>query len=216
VERPEDAICSPEETHYLCEAVNRYFTRKIAPADVVWNWSGVRPLHDDGAAKAQAVTRDYVLELDEEGPPLLSIFGGKITTARALAEEALDKIGPPVGIEPRCRTRARAFPGGMIAGFDLHLEHVRTRWPFLGEARARRMAHAYGTSIGEMLGNVTDEAAMGETFGAGLTEIEARWMHDREWARSPEDALYRRSKLGLHMTADQKHAFTRWWAATFA
>jgi glycerol-3-phosphate dehydrogenase len=216
VERAEQALCSPEETQYLCDAVNGYFTEQVSPADVVWSWSGVRPLHDDGAAKAQAVTRDYVLELDVEGAPLLSIFGGKITTARALAEEAMDKIGPPLGIEPRCRTRARAFPGGMIAEFDLHLEHVRTRWPFLGEARARRMAHAYGTSIGEMLCDVKEEAGMGETFGAGLTEIEARWMHDREWARSSEDALYRRSKLGLHMSADQKHAFTRWWAATFA
>jgi glycerol-3-phosphate dehydrogenase len=218
VERPEDAICSQEEIEYLCYAVNRYFTRPIAPEDVVWNWSGVRPLHDDGAARAQAVTRDYVLELelDSEGPPLLSIFGGKITTARALAEEAVEKIGPHLGIAPRCRTRARAFPGGMIAGFDLHLDHVRARWPFLGEARARRMAHAYGTLIAELLGDVRNEAAMGRSFGAGLTEVEARWMHDREWARSPDDALFRRSKLGLHMTPAERDAFARWWTATFA
>jgi glycerol-3-phosphate dehydrogenase len=182
----------------------------------VWSWSGVRPLHDDGADRAQAVTRDYVLELDGEGPPLLSVFGGKITTARALAEEAMDKIGPLLGIAPRCRTRARAFPGGMIAGFDLHLGHVRARWPFLGEDRARRMAHAYGTLIGELLGDARDEAAMGRAFGAGLTEIEARWMHDREWARSPDDALFRRSKLGLHLTDAERDAFTRWWTATFA
>jgi len=216
VDRPEDAICSQEETRYLCEAVNRYFTRQVTPENVVWSWSGVRPLHDDGAARAQAVTRDYVLELDGEGAPLLSIFGGKITTARALAEEAMEKIGPLLGIAPRCRTRARAFPGGMIAGFDLHLEHVRARWPFLGEDRARRMAHAYGTLIGELLGDVRDAAAMGRSFGAGLTEIEARWMHDREWARGPDDALFRRSKLGLHLTRAERDAFARWWAATFA
>ncbi|ATY32186.1 glycerol-3-phosphate dehydrogenase [Sphingomonas psychrotolerans] len=216
VEQPEDAICSQEEIQYLCDAVNRYFTRQVSPDDIAWNWSGVRPLHDDGAARAQAVTRDYVLELDAEAAPLLSIFGGKITTARALAEEAMEKIGPLLGIAPRCRTRARAFPGGMIAGFDLHLEHVRSRWPFLGADRARRMAHAYGTLIGELLGDARDEAAMGQSFGAGLTEIEARWMHDREWARSADDALFRRSKLGLHLTSVERDAFTRWWTATFA
>jgi glycerol-3-phosphate dehydrogenase len=216
VARPEDAICSQEEAEYLCDAVNRYFTRQVSPADVAWNWSGIRPLHDDGAARAQAVTRDYVLELDTEGAPLLSIFGGKITTARALAEEALEEIGPPLGIAPRCRTRARAFPGGMIAGFDLHLDHIRARWPFLGEDRTRRMAHAYGTLIAELLGDARDEAAMGLSFGAGLTEIEARWMHDREWALSPDDALFRRSKLGLHLTGAERDEFTRWWTATFA
>jgi glycerol-3-phosphate dehydrogenase len=216
VERPEDAVCSPEETQYLCDAVNRYFTRQVSPSDVVWNWSGVRPLHDDGAAKAQAVTRDYVLELDTQGAPLLSIFGGKITTARALAEEAIEKIGPALGVEPRPRTRARVFPGGAIAGFDLHLEHVRAQWPFLGKDRARRMAHAYGTCLSEMLAGVQDEDGMGTALGAGLTEIEARWMHDREWALTPDDALFRRSKIGLHLSQAERDAFGRWWSATFA
>lgn len=216
VDRPEDAGCSPEEAQYLCGAVNRYFTRQVSPGDIVWDWSGVRPLHDDGAAQAQAVTRDYVLELDGDGPPLLSVFGGKITTARALAEEAMEKIGPPLGIEPRCRTRARCFPGGMISDFELHVAHVRERWSFLGEERARRMAHAYGALLTEMLGDVHDEAGLGELFGAGLSEVEARWMHDREWARTPDDVLFRRSKLGLHMTPAERHEFSRWWTATFA
>ena len=195
VDRPQDAACSEEEKQYLCDAVNRYFTRQVAPADIVWCWSGVRPLHDDGAAKAQSVTRDYVLELDRGGPPLLSVFGGKITTARALAEEAMAKLGPALGIDPEPVTRARVFPGGAIAGFDQWLATVRTRWPFLGEARARRMAHAYGGELTEMLRDVTD---MGEDLGAGLTAIEIEWMRDREWARTPEDVLWRRSKLGLH------------------
>jgi glycerol-3-phosphate dehydrogenase len=216
VERPEDATCSPEEAQYLCDAVNRYFVRQVSPADMVWNWSGVRPLHDDGAAKAQAVTRDYVLELENHGPPLLSVFGGKITTARALAEEAIEKIGPPLGVEPRSRTRARVFPGGAIAGFDQHLAQVRTRWPFLGDDRSRRMAHAYGASLAEMLRDVGDEAGMGMSLGAGFTEIEARWMHDREWARTPDDALFRRSKLGLHMTPAERYALAKWWAERFA
>ena len=198
VDRPEDAVCSDEERHYLCEAVNRYFTRQVTPADIVWDWSGVRPLHDDGAAKAQSVTRDYFLELDTEGAPLLSVFGGKITTARALAEDALEKIGPPLGIEPRPRTRARVFPGGAIADFDRYLARIRACWPFLGDARSRRMAHAYGASLGEMLRDVHDAAGMGADLGAGRTEIEVRWMRDHEWARTARDVLWRRSKLGLH------------------
>ncbi|MBX3563709.1 MAG: glycerol-3-phosphate dehydrogenase [Sphingomonas sp.] len=200
VERPEDAVCSDEEIRYLCEAVNRYFTRQVTAADVVTTWSGVRPLHDDGEASAQNVTRDYVLEVDADGPPLLSVFGGKITTARALAEEALDKIGPLLGVDARHKTRARMFPGGAIASFDQYLAKVRARWPFLGEYRARRMAHAYGRCLDDMLHEVTDEAGMGTDLGGGLTEIEVRWMRDHEWARTAEDVLWRRSKIGLHAT----------------
>ncbi|MCW3848987.1 glycerol-3-phosphate dehydrogenase [Sphingomonas sp. LB-2] len=199
VERPEDAICSGEEVQYLCDAVNRYFTRQVAPADVHYKWSGVRPLHDDGAAKAQAVTRDYVLELDEQGPPLLSVFGGKITTARALAEEAMHKLAPGLGVTPQPMTRARVFPGGAIPEFPRFLAQVRARWPFLGDARSARMAHAYGAALNDMLRDVTDP---GEDLGGGLTETEVRWMHDHEWARTAEDVLWRRSKVGLHVDAD--------------
>lgn len=200
VERPEDAICSDEEVRYLCEAVNRYFTRQITAADVVTTWSGVRPLHDDGEARAQNVTRDYVLEVDREGPPVLSVFGGKITTARALAEEALEKIGPLLGVDPGPVTRARMFPGGAIAGFEDCLSKAQARWPFLGAYRARRMAHAYGRCLEDMLRGVTDEAGMGADLGGGLTEAEVRWMRDHEWARTADDVLWRRSKIGLHAT----------------
>ncbi|RYY28987.1 MAG: glycerol-3-phosphate dehydrogenase [Sphingomonadales bacterium] len=200
VERPEDAVCSDEEVRYLCEAVNRYFIRQVTAADVVTTWSGVRPLHDDGEASAQNVTRDYVLEVDRDGPPLLSVFGGKITTARALAEEAIEKIGPLLGVNPRPMTRARMFPGGAIASFEHFLATVQARWPFLGEYRARRMTHAYGRCLEDMLRGVTDEAGMGQDLGGGLTEIEVRWMRDHEWARTAEDVLWRRSKIGLHAT----------------
>lgn len=206
VDRPEDAICSQEERAYLCEAVNRYFTRQITSGDIVWSWSGVRPLHDDGAARAQSVTRDYVLELDENGPPLLSVFGGKITTARALAEEALAKIGPTLGAKVEPVTRARVFPGGAIADFDRFVATVRTRWPFLGDARAERMAHAYGCNLADML---RDRTELGEDLGAGLTATEIRWMRDHEWARTAEDVLWRRSKLGLHAGPELAERVTR-------
>lgn len=213
VDRPEDATISAEEIAYLCDAANTHFVKQIAPADVTSTWSGVRPLYDDGASEAKAVTRDYVLELDTEGPALLSVFGGKITTARHLAEEAMGKLAKPLGLTVHPATRARVFPGGAIPDFALFLAQVRTTWPFLGEARSERMAHAYGTMLAEMLDGVTDEAGMGADLGGGLTEIEARWMKTREWARTPEDALTRRSKIGLHLTDAERATFADRWNA---
>ncbi len=117
--------------------------------------------------------------------------------------------------EVRSATRARVFPGGAIPPFARFVEEVRARWPFLGEARAARMAHAYGAELTTMLAHVEAERDMGAAFGAGLTGIEARWMRDREWARAPEDALERRSKLGLHMTEGERAAFANWWNTTW-
>jgi len=215
VERPEDAVIDSDEIAYLCAAVNRHFTAQIGPGDVRSTWSGVRPLYDDGASEAKAVTRDYVLELDTHGPVLLSVFGGKITTARHLAEEAVVKIAAPLGFTAQRATRGRAFPGGDTGDFAAFLSGVRARWPFLGEARSERMARAYGTMLHQMLRSISDEAAMGTTFGAGLTEAEARWMHDREWAKTPDDALMRRSKLGLHLSTGERAAFESWWASAY-
>ncbi|MGN6269508.1 MAG: glycerol-3-phosphate dehydrogenase [Sphingomonas sp.] len=212
VDRPEEAVIADDEIAYLCEAVNRHFIRQIAPADIASSWSGVRPLYDDGAANASSVTRDYVLELDADGAPLLSVFGGKITTARQLAEDALAKLGPPLGITPHPVTPARIFPGGAIADFDTFLAKVRATWPFLGDQRAERMAHAYGADLTEMLAGIEDAAAMGRDFGSGLTEIELGWMHDHEWARTAADALDRRGKLGLRLTADQRAEVEAWFA----
>ncbi|MGJ3649536.1 glycerol-3-phosphate dehydrogenase [Sphingomonas sp. GlSt437] len=215
VDAPEDAVIDADEIAYLCEAVNRHFNRQIAPSDVVSTWSGVRPLYDDGASEAKAVTRDYVLELDTNGPALLSVFGGKITTARHLAEEALARLAKPLGITPRRVTRDRPFPGGAIGDFATFPADAQRRWPFLSADQSLRMARAYGSMLDEMLGSVTSADAMGRAFGGGLTEIEARWMHDREWARMPDDALWRRSKTGLHMTDAERTAFADWWRASF-
>ncbi|QNA86957.1 glycerol-3-phosphate dehydrogenase [Sphingomonas sp. So64.6b] len=215
VEQPEDAVISTDEIAYLCDAVNRHFIAQIAPADVTSTWSGVRPLYDDGASEAKAVTRDYVLELDTKGPALLSVFGGKITTARHLAEEALEKLADPLGFEPRHVTRDRLFPGAGVQGWEPLLASVRKRWPFLGETRSARMSHAYGELLGEMLASIADETGMGADLGAGLTEVEARWMYDREWARTPQDALMRRSKIGLRLSPDQRARFEQWWTGAF-
>ncbi|MBB5687089.1 glycerol-3-phosphate dehydrogenase [Sphingobium boeckii] len=212
VKRPEDAQISEEEIAYLVGASNRYFTQQVTAADVATTWSGVRPLYDDGASESKAVTRDYVLELDTAGPPLLSVFGGKITTARHLAEEALEKLAPSIGVDPHPVTRARIFPGGAIAQFRHFLAEVNARWPFLGAARAERMAQSYGMLLHEMLAAVHSESDMGEAFGAGFTAIEARWMRTREWAKMPEDCLMRRSRIGLHMTAEERARFETWWA----
>jgi len=142
---------------------------------------------------------------------VLSVFGGKITTARHLAEEAIGKLAGPMGFKPSASTQGRHFPGGAIGDFTAFLRRVRVTWPFLGEARSLRMARAYGSMLQEMLGGVTAEAEMGADLGAGLTEIEARWMYDREWARTPEDALLRRSKIGLHLTDAERTRFEDWW-----
>ena len=194
VEKPDDAKIAPAEISYLCDAANRYFIKQIGPADVVATYSGVRPLYDDGASEAKAVTRDYVLELDEAGPRLLSVFGGKITTARQLAEDALAKLG-----HASTATRDAPFPGGDIHDFALFLAQVRARWPWLGDERAHRMARAYGTCLAEF---VTDD--MGEDFGSGLTAREVDWLVAHEWAQTAEDVLWRRTKLGLVLNAAQQ------------
>jgi glycerol-3-phosphate dehydrogenase len=197
VERAEDATITDEEIDYLLDCVNRHFTRQASRDDIVSTYWGVRSLYDDGASEARQVTRDYVLEMEPGGAPLLAVFGGKITTARQLAEDALAKLGPALGVPVARVTRARIFPGGEIAHFSDFVAEVQTRWPFLGIDRARRMAAAYGTMLNVMLEGVTDEAGLGEDFGGGLTEREVRWLIDREWARTAEDILWRRTRIGL-------------------
>ena len=203
VERPEDAKISAAEIDYLCAAANRYFTRQIGPVDVVATYSGVRPLYDDGASEAKAVTRDYVLELDSNGPPLLSVFGGKITTARHLAEEAVAKMGLSKGSV----TEDALLPGGDLQGdFSDFLSRVRKKWPFLGLARSERMARAYGSLLLQMLAGVETAEHMGLDFGGGLTAVEVDWLVAQEWAQTAEDILTRRTKVGLATGAETFNA----------
>ncbi len=195
--------CTEEEVAYLCAAVGRQFRVAPRPEDVVWRYAGVRPLYDDGADNPSAITRDYVLKLDRAGAPLLSVFGGKITTYRRLAEEALELLEAP----PRPWTATAPLPGGDFSGGLAALEAtLAASHPWLPAALRARLARAYGTETSAMLGDATDMAGLGRDHGAGLTDRELAWLRREEWARTAEDVLWRRSKLGLHLTATQRAA----------
>jgi glycerol-3-phosphate dehydrogenase len=195
-----------DEIQYLCDVVNHFFKREVTPAEVVWTYSGVRPLFDDGSSNASAVTRDYVFDMDapQGQAPVLSIFGGKITTFRKLSEHALEELKSYFPHMKPSWTEKAKMPGGDMpdADFDRFFATVRQRWPFLPEQIAHRLARAYGTRIEELLGSAKSMADLGEDFGAGLTAAEVDYLVRREWARTAEDILWRRSKLGLHVPVD--------------
>ena len=208
---PTNIRISEEEVAYLCETVNRYFRNPVSPADVVWSYAGVRPLSDDEAMNASKVTRDYKLELATTEPPLLSVFGGKITTYRRLAEQALEKLHPHLGGSTHRWTRKARLPGGEFhrGNFGQFLASVQRRWPFLSEVDAVRLARAYGTRIERVLGTAQRAEDLGENFGGGLTAAEVEYLRTREWARTADDILWRRTKCGLHMSPQQRAAFDR-------
>jgi len=200
---------SPEEVLYLCSTVNSYFRKTIAPSDVKWSYAGVRPLSDDESKNASKVTRDYKLELTEttaDAPPLLSVFGGKITTYRRLAESALSKLQPHLNSSDREWTDQAALPGGDLprADFAAFAEGVHKRWPFLSSSMADRLARAYGTRVEKILGKAQAMLDLGEHYGAGLTQAEIDYLVANEWARSADDILWRRTKLGLYLNQEQR------------
>ncbi|HEY5710806.1 MAG TPA: glycerol-3-phosphate dehydrogenase [Allosphingosinicella sp.] len=205
VARPEEAVISPEEIQYLCNAANAYFREQVALADVIWSYSGVRALYDDGAAEAKDVTRDYRLELDDApGARLLSVFGGKLTTARALALEAMDELG----IGELKFTATTPLPGGDVdAAFNQYLVELAGWMP---EPLVQRMSRAYGTRLGRVLDGARNMADLGRHFGAGLHEREIRYLIDVEWARTAEDVLWRRTKIGLELDAREQAALAAW------
>lgn len=208
---PADVAATPEEIAYLCAAASEYFRRPVEADSVVWTYSGVRPLYDDGASKAQAATRDYVLTLDapEEAAPLLSVFGGKITTYRRLAEAAIEKLSPHAPWAARAQwTVAGALPGGdfPIGGFETLVGEIATAHPWLERKTAARLARAYGTRAREILGDANGQADLGRHFGAGLYEAEVRYLMRAEWARTAQDVLWRRGKLGLRFSQQERDA----------
>lgn len=203
---------SDAEAAYLCDAANRYFRKPISPADIVWSFAGVRPLYDDASDNPSAVTREYVLELDgdDDNAPVLSVFGGKITTYRCLAEQVMEKlrrflpdIGPPW-------TWAAALPGGDLPGasFDHLVADLRQAYPGLSTDFLSRLGHRHGTRSFSVLGDAKKPDDLGGDFGAGLCEREIDFLVRNEWATTAEDVLWRRTKCGLHLTAAERALVT--------
>jgi glycerol-3-phosphate dehydrogenase len=212
---PKDARCTDEEAAYLCRFASEYFRTPVTPDDIVWTYSGVRPLYDDGAKSATAATRDYVLSLDAAGAPVLNVFGGKITTYRRLAESAMAKIEAHLTPKSGAWTAGAALPGGDFAvdGVEALVAGLQAAHPFLTDRWALRLVRAYGTDAERMLQGAGAAQELGRDFGATLTEIEVRWLMDHEFARRAEDVVWRRSKLGLRMTPDQVAALDDWMRA---
>ncbi len=210
--KPGPVEISDAETEYLCAAVNRYFRVAVVPADVVWSYAGVRPLYDDGENDPSAVTRDYVLALDapdgalDGAPPMLSIFGGKITTARKLAEQAVAKLETFFPALPPGWTAGAALPGGDFGDFDALVRTLRQEYPDLDPHWLEGVARRHGTRGRTMLNGAASEADLGISFGGGLFQAEVDWLCREEWAATAEDILWRRTKTGLHMTPDQRKA----------
>ncbi len=209
---PARAAITPEERDYLCAAASAYFARPIVPEDIVWTYSGVRPLYDDGASEAKAATREYVLESDGDGgrAPQLSIFGGKITTYRKLAEAVLDRLAPhlpPDAVAARGWTARTPLPGGDFAmdGRAALAASLKAEHAFLTAANALRLARSYGVRAHIFLKQARSAAALGRWFGP-LSEAEIDYLRSEEWAVTAEDVLWRRSKLGLHLTPDERAA----------
>lgn len=216
---PASVHASDAEVSYLCAAASAYFEKPVEPDDLVASYAGIRPLYDDGAQNASATTRDYHLDLDvrEDALPLLSIFGGKVTTYRRLAEEAMEKLSPffsylcddwtgyiplPGGIMPEAETPADAFA--------LLLQEMRDLYPWLDADIMHRMTRAYGSTVRTILDGSISIKDLGDHFGAGLYEVEVRHLIEHEWARSADDILWRRSKLGLHMSKDDRNRLELW------
>ena len=211
---PGQLSLSKEETAYLCNSVNEYFRRPVAPGEIVWSYTGVRALFDDDSKQAAAVSRDYVLEMSRthEHPPILSVFGGKITTYRKLAEQATDRLGRVLGLERPAWTHASHLPGGNIedASFDRFLSSLESAYPWLPLDLGRHYARNYGTLAHKLLGEASSLEDLGRCFGDGLYEAEVNYLVSEEWARNAHDILWRRTKWGLHLSRAQRVQLQVW------
>ena len=203
----------PEEIKYLCATMNEYFRDRVTPDELVWSFAGVRALYDDGSELPEDVTRDYELVLDERygEAPLLTIYGGKITTHRKLAEAAMDKIGIFFGALPPWTAKSK-LPGGEFPpnGFYPVVAELLAHWPFLSEPHARRLVRAYGLRADRFLGEAKSMADLGDRFTGDLTAAEVRYLVETEWATNVDDVLWRRTKFGLTATAEERTAIERY------
>ncbi|HAY50128.1 MAG TPA: glycerol-3-phosphate dehydrogenase, partial [Thalassospira sp.] len=216
---PSKVAISDEETQYLCDLANSYFEKKITTDDVVWTYSGVRPLYGDGSEDASQVTRDYVLEIDrgdqqQDGAPLLNIYGGKITTYRKLAESAMTKLCPLLGQKDTRWTATSALPGGDMpdADFERYLTAMHKKFPWIPDAQIYRYVQNYGTLTNRIIGDASDLQGLGRHLGDDVYECELRYLVDCEWAKTAQDVLWRRSKLGLHVSDETRNAIVQWFA----
>jgi glycerol-3-phosphate dehydrogenase len=213
---PEAVAIDEAEIEYLLKTVNRYFKQKLRRGDILHSFSGVRPLYDDGKGNPSAVTRDYVFDLDTTGgAPLLNVFGGKITTFRKLAEHAMQRLQPTFPKMGADWTAKGILPGGEIENGDVpkFLDRLATDYPWMPRDLARYYARTYGARTAAVVAGATSQAGLGQCFGPRFHEAEARYLMAHEWAEAADDILTRRTKHGLHMTAEQKDAFAAWFDA---
>ena len=213
---PKDVKISQGEIDYLCSAASEYFSEPVTAQDIVWSYSAVRSLYDDGASKAQEATRDYVLKVDEaNGAPLLNVFGGKLTTYRRLAEHALEKIGEKIGTKGSPWTAKSRLPGGdfPVLGYEEQVRALAAAYPFLTDAHTRRLVRAYGTATASLLGDARSQRDLGHHFGSDLYAREVDWLMTREWAYRAEDILWRRTKQGLRLSQGEANFLEEYMAA---
>ena len=213
-----DVKISEDEINYLIDAANEYFEHDIKRGDVAWTYSGVRPLYDDKSANASAVTRDYVLKISEfsEGRPLMSIYGGKITTSRKLAKHAMQKLKDFYDYTTdKDWTVDSLFPGGEIenADFEAFFEKSKTDYADINPDILYRLCRAYGTKISEIFADRKPSNRLGKMFGDSLSEAELNYLIKAEFVTRAEDVLWRRSKLGLHMSKDEQNELSKWFKA---
>ena len=205
---PKEVRISDAETEYLLAAATEYFERPVTAQDIVWSYAGVRPLFKDNASKAQEATRDYVLQIegDAASGALLNVFGGKLTTHRRLAEEAIEKIEEVLGVRGKPWTRGSKLPGGEFGPkeFEVQVERLNALYPNLADKLLRRLVRQYGTRAATLLGTTQRFEDMGATFGADLTAREVDYLVANEWARTADDVLWRRTKLGLRVGAEDR------------
>jgi glycerol-3-phosphate dehydrogenase len=211
---PSNVNASTDELHYLCDLASEYLKHRISAGDAVWSYSGVRPLYDDGDASASTVTRDYVFDLDapKGQPPLLSVFGGKLTTYRKLAEHAMSELREPLRFDGRDWTRGSVLPGGDFerADFESFAAQQAAHYSFAPAKLVRRLCRAYGTRIEKIIGNARGLEGLGAEIAPQVYEAELQYMRDHEWVRTGEDALWRRSKLGLRLDDAQRQRVFGW------
>lgn len=211
---PSAVAITAEEISYLLDGANDYFDKPVTRDQVVWAYSGVRPLFDDGASAAHEATRDYVLKIETKPgePPLLNIYGGKLTTYRRLSEQVVQMVDVELGRSTKPWTTGAALPGGGfdVTGFKSEVDKLRAAYTFLPRETAERLVRAYGTLAPIVLGAALSPADLGEDFGAGLTQREVEYLIGQEWARTLEDILWRRTKLGLKLGDRDVKSLTRY------